>query len=73
MTLTRTRLLRIGFYGGTGLILLCVLLHPYSRQSIFGPRIGDEPLWATSTKPCQRLIPRIILQSSPSPNPAVDT
>jgi HEAT repeat protein len=42
--MTRKRLLRIGFYGTSGLILLLVVLDPYSRQSIFGPKFGGEPL-----------------------------
>jgi HEAT repeat protein len=44
MAMTRKRLLRIGFYGFSGLIFLYVLLNPYSRQSIFGPTIQGEPL-----------------------------
>jgi HEAT repeat protein len=42
--MTRKRLIRIGFYGTTGFIFLLLLLDPYSRQSIFGPKVQDEPL-----------------------------
>jgi len=44
MTMTRKRLLRIGFYGMTGLIFAFVLLDPYTRQSVFGPKLHGEPL-----------------------------
>jgi hypothetical protein len=42
MTMTRMRLFRILFYGGAGL----VLLHPYTRQSLFGPGINGVPFWS---------------------------
>jgi HEAT repeat protein len=42
--MTRKQLLRIGSYGTIGVVLLLVLLDPYSRQSIFGPTIQGEPL-----------------------------
>jgi HEAT repeat protein len=42
--MTGRRLARITFYGGSGLIFLYVLINPYTRQGIFGPRVGGEPL-----------------------------
>ncbi len=44
MTMARKRLFRIAVYGTLGLPVLLFLLHPYSRQSIFGPKIADVPL-----------------------------
>ena len=37
------QLLRIGVYGTLALAALLFLLHPYSRQSVFGPKIRDLP------------------------------
>ena len=42
--MTRKRLLRIGVYGSLASVVLLFLLHPYSRQMIFGPRIRGQPL-----------------------------
>src|SRR6516165_10036767 len=38
------RVFRFAFYSTFGLIVMLVLLHPYSRQVIFGPRIDGLPL-----------------------------
>src|SRR6516225_6357729 len=44
MPITRRHLLRIFFYGSFGLVILIGLAHPFSRQLVFGPKIGDLPL-----------------------------
>ena len=54
MAITRKRALRIGLYGTLSLILLGVLLHPYSRQMLFGPRLDGVPLayWQDQFRAC---------------------
>jgi hypothetical protein len=42
--MTRKRGLRIIVYGTLGIIVLLFLLHPYMRQTVFGPRIRGMPL-----------------------------
>jgi HEAT repeat protein len=44
MAMTRKRLVRIGFYSSTAVVLFLFLLNPYTRQSVFGPKIRGEPL-----------------------------
>ena len=42
--MTRKRMLRVGLYGSFGLAVMFVFLHPFLRQSLFGPTIRDLPL-----------------------------
>jgi HEAT repeat protein len=42
--MTRKQALRIGVYVTLGVIVSLVLLHPFTRQAIFGPKIRDLPL-----------------------------
>src|SRR5260370_37574556 len=44
MAMNRTRWLRIGVYGTLGVGVLLFLLHPYSRQTVFGPTVRGMPL-----------------------------
>lgn len=44
MAVTRKQRVRIGVYGVLGMVVLILLLHPYGRQMIFGPRIHGQPL-----------------------------
>lgn len=43
MATTRKRWLRIGVGGTLGLVLLLLLLHPYGRQMVSGPRVRGLP------------------------------
>jgi HEAT repeats len=36
---------RVAVYTPLAAIVLVILLHPYSRQSLFGPKIQGEPVW----------------------------
>lgn len=44
MAMTRKQALRIGLYGSAGVVVLLVLLNPYARQSLIGPKVEDVPL-----------------------------
>jgi HEAT repeat protein len=44
MATTRKRMLRIGVYVTLGVIVLILLVHPFSRQAMFGPKVRDLPL-----------------------------
>src|SRR5260370_11757053 len=44
MAVSRQQKLRIGVYGTLGLVLLLLLLNPYGRQMVFGPRVRGLPL-----------------------------
>lgn len=44
MAFTRKQALRIGVYVTLGGFVLIALLHPFSRQTLFGPKIRDLPL-----------------------------
>lgn len=44
MSMTRKRLFRIVVCGTLGVAVLLFLLNPYTRQSVFGPKIQGEPL-----------------------------
>lgn len=43
MSMTRKGWLRIGVYGTVGVGILVFLLHPYSRQTVFGPKVRGMP------------------------------
>jgi HEAT repeat protein len=43
--MTRKRKLRIAVYGLLAAVVSLYLLHPFTRQTIFGPRIRGQPLW----------------------------
>lgn len=42
--MTRKNWLRVGTYGTLSVIVLLFLAHPYTRQTLFGPRVGGMPL-----------------------------
>src|ERR1019366_7308351 len=42
----KKRIARIVVYFGLTCLTALVLSHPYIRQSLFGPKIKGEPLWA---------------------------
>jgi HEAT repeat protein len=44
VAISRRRLFAIGLCGALGAILLILLAHPYSRQSVFGPKLDGMPL-----------------------------
>jgi hypothetical protein len=44
MAMTRKRMFRIGVYGTLGVAVLILLLNPFTRQAMFGPKIQDLPL-----------------------------
>jgi hypothetical protein len=44
MAITRKQALRIGVYVTLGVVVSIVLLYPFTRQAIFGPKIRNMPL-----------------------------
>jgi HEAT repeat protein len=44
MAMRRKRLVRIVVWGAVGLLLAFVVMHPYTRQALIGPKVADLPL-----------------------------